>query len=104
MDASSDESGEVRHVNEQDGASCIGDVAHAGEIEEARIGAASPDDHFGLFADRDLLEKIVVDGLRVFSYAIGDDAVKLAREVELVAVREVAAHGEVEAEDCVSGL
>ena len=72
---------------------CVGDLAHAGEVEEAGIGAAAADDDFGLLADGDLLELVVVDGFGIFADAVGDDAIELAGEVELVAVGEVAAHG-----------
>ena len=83
---------------------CVGDLAHAGEVEEARISAAAADDDFGILADGDLLELVVVDGFGIFADAVGDDAIELAGEIELVAVGEVAAHGEVEAEDGVAGL
>ncbi len=104
MHTACDEPGEVSHVDDEDGAGCVGDLAHAGEVKEAGIGAAAADDDFGMLAESDLLELVVVDGFSIFADAVGDDAIELAGEVELVAVGEVAAHGEVEAEDGVAGL
>ena len=104
MDAAGDEAGEVGHVDDEQRAGLVGDVAHAGEVEDARIGAASADDDLGLFAQGDGFELVVVDGFGVFADVVGDDLVELAGEVELVAVGEVAAVGEVEAEDGVAGL
>jgi hypothetical protein len=94
----------VGHVDDKECSGCVGDLAHAGEVKEARVGAAATDDHFWFFADRGLLEEVVVDGLGVFFDAVGDDAIELAGEIEFVAVGKVPAHGEVEAEDGVAGI
>ena len=67
------------------------------------IGAAAADDDFGLLAEGGGFEFVVVDGLGVAADLVADDAVELAGEVELVAVGEVAAVREVEAEDGVAG-
>ena len=45
MDAGRHEAREVRHVDQQHGADRIRDLAHAAEIDDARIGAAAADDH-----------------------------------------------------------
>ena len=70
MDAAGNESGEVGHVDDEDRAGLVGDVAHAGKVEEARVGATAADDDFGLLADGDLFEEVVVDGFGVFSHAV----------------------------------
>jgi hypothetical protein len=49
-------------------------------------------------------ELVVVDRLGLARHAVGDDVEVLAREVERVAVREVAAVREVHAEDRVARL
>ncbi len=41
-----DQAGEMRHVDQQDGAHRIGDLAEALEIDDARIGAAARNNHF----------------------------------------------------------
>ena len=50
------------------------------------------------------VELVVVDPLVVLPHAVGDDRVELAREVERVAVRQVAAVREVHAEHRVARL
>ena len=47
---------------------------------------------------------LVIDGLRILAHAIRDDFVGLAGKVELVAVRQVAAVRQVQAENRVAGL
>jgi hypothetical protein len=76
--ASGYESCEVSHVDDEERAGRVGDLAHAGEVEKARVGAAATDDDFGLFADCCLLEEVVVDGLGIFFDAIRNDVIELA--------------------------
>src|SRR5262249_18940637 len=45
MHAPSDQSGEVCHINDEDGAAFVGDGAHAGKIERPWVGAAPTDDY-----------------------------------------------------------
>ena len=104
MRATCNQACEVRHVDEQKGADFIRDGAHAREIEGPGIGAAAADDELGLFPARDFGELVVVDDLGVLAHAVGGDAIELAGEVELVAVREMAAVSEIEAENGVARL
>src|SRR5262249_14375939 len=104
MHAAGDKAREVSHINNKDGAAFVSDGAHTGKVECARIRAAAADDDFGLLAQRRLFELIVVDGLGIFANAVGDDFVELAGEVQLVAVSEVSAVSEIEAEDGIAGL
>src|ERR1700679_405077 len=99
MHTASDQAGEVRHVDEQKGADFVGNGAHAREVEGARVGAAAADDELGLLAAGDLGELVVVDDLGILTHAVGGDAIELAGEVELVAVGEMAAVGEIETKD-----
>ena len=104
MHASGDQSGEVRHVHQVDGSDLVGDLPHAGEVDDARIGRAAADDELGLLAHGDGLHLVIVEGLGLAGDAVADDAVGLAAEAELVAVGEVAAVGEVESHDGVARL
>ena len=70
----------------------------------ARVGAGADDDQLRRVLVRQALELVVVESLVVFAHAVGHDLVELAREVERMAVREVAAVGEVHAEDGVARL
>ena len=51
-----------------------------------------------------LLEFVVVDGLGFLRYAIGDDLVRLAGEIQGMPVREVSTVGQVQTEDGVARL
>ena len=101
---SGDQAGEVRHVDEEFGAYLVCDLAHAGEVELAGVGGAAADEDFGLDFDGLLLECVVVDDLGVLPNLVAGDVVELAGEIELVAVGEMAAIGEIEPKDGVPGL
>ena len=96
--------GDVRHVHQEHRAHRIGDLAEAREIDNARIGAGAGDDHLGLV--------LLAPGAplrrnrcaRLPCARCTERPCKLAGEVELVAVREVAAVRQVQAHDGVAGL
>ena len=67
MCAPGDQSSEVRHVDQEQSADLVGDLTHAGEVDDARIGAASADDHLGMFFFGQLFQVVVVDGFGVFA-------------------------------------
>src|ERR1700733_16018818 len=104
MRAASDESSEVRHVDEVEGADFISNLAHACEINGTGIRAPSANDQFRTFLLGQLFEGVVVDGFRFLGDAVRNDLVSLPREIEMMAVREVAAVGKVEAENSIAGL
>ena len=104
MHAASDEAGDVGHVEDIDRADFVGDLAHAGEVPETRIGAAAADDGLGLFAHGDGFKLVVVDELGVAADLVKGGAIELAAEAEPVAVGKVAAVSEVEAENGVARL
>src|SRR6266550_6650909 len=104
MRAASDEAGEVSHVDHEVGADFVSDGAHSREVEQAWIGAATTDDDLGLLALRGDFELVVVNGFGIFANLVANDAVEFAGEVELVAVGEMAAVGQGEAENAVSGI
>src|SRR5580692_3746478 len=99
MNATGNEAGNVGHVKDVEGANFVGDLAHAGEVPQAGIGAATTNDGLGLFADGDGLKLVVVDKLGVFADLVEGGPVELAAEAEAMAVGEVAAMGKVEPED-----
>ncbi len=104
MHSGRDEAGKVRHVDDEERADFVGNLAHAGKVEGAGIGAAAANDHLGLFALGNLFELVVVDDLGILADAVAGDAVQLAGKIQLVAVGEVAAMRQVEAEDGIAGL
>ncbi len=50
------------------------------------------------------LQLVVVDGLGFLGYAVGNDLVGLAGEIQRMAMREVSAVSEVQAKDGIAGL
>ncbi len=94
----------MRHVDHQVGADLVGDRAEAREIERARIGREAGDDQLRLALERQLLERVVVDLAIVGADAVLHGVEQLAGEVDLGAVRQVAAVVEAHAEDRVARL
>ncbi len=104
MNARGDKPGKVRHVDQQESAHRIGNPAEAWEIENTRIGAAAGDDQLGLMLLGQAREFVVIDALVVFAHAVRNHFVRLAGEIQMVAVSQVAAVRQVEAQDGVTGL
>src|SRR5882762_2644986 len=97
MHAASDEAGAVSPVDHEGGANCVSDGAQARGVEQAWISAAATYDDLWLLALRGGFELVVVNGFGVFANLVADDAIEFAGEVELVAVGEMAAVGQIEA-------
>ena len=93
--------GDVHH---EPGADGIGDGAEALEVDDAGVGGGSGDDHAGTVLGGEALDGVVVDLLGFGGDTVGDDVEEAAREVEGMAVGEVAAIGEGHGEDGVAGL
>ena len=96
--------GKVGHVGDHRRLDRAGDRAETFEVEHARVGAGADHDHLRLVFVSEPLELLVVDPLIVFANAVGNDVIELAREVQRMPVRQVAAVGEVHAEDGVAWL
>ena len=99
-----DEPGNVGDVGKEQRARGPGDLAHAGEVDDAGIGAGAHRDHLRLLALRDLGQLVVVDQVIVGADAIGHDLVEFAREVGGIAVGEMPAVAQVHRQDLVAGL
>ena len=104
MCARCDESGDVRHVDHQHRADLLGDVGEALEVDDARIRRSTGDDHLGTVLLGQALHLVVVDGLGLHVQPVRNHVEPLAREVHRRAVGQVAAHGEVHAEDGVARI
>ena len=94
----------MRHVKYVDGAYLVCYLAHAREVPEARIRAGAADDGLRLFALRDRFELIVVDAFGVAANRVERGFVKFPAEAQLVAVGEMAAMRQIEAEDRIARL
>src|SRR5579864_887075 len=104
MNSACDQAGKVSHVHQVQRADLVGDLPHAGEIDDAGIGAAAADDHLGPLFFSKLLQIVVVDGLSFLGHAVGNDAISFSGKVEMVPVGEVSAVRQVQTENGVAGL
>ncbi len=82
----------------------VGDLAHPGEVDDAGVSGCAGGDHPGPELESLRGEVIVIDHLRVLADAVMLDLKESAGEVCLVAMREVAAVGEVHRQDAVARL
>ena len=103
VDARGHQARDVRHVDEEDRADRVRDAAHARPVDDLRVRAEAADQHLRLVLVGEALHVVVVDE------AVRVDAVlhrveQLAAEVDLRAVREVAAVREAHPEDRVARL
>src|SRR5436305_14604516 len=97
MCASGNQPGKVRHVDEVKRTNSVGDLAHAGEVNNSWVRAAAADDQFRTLPLGNLFQIVVVDGFSFFGHAIGNDLVTLARKVQMVSVGKVPAVSELQA-------
>src|SRR5262249_22029184 len=104
VNARGDESGDVGHVHEKDGSIVARGFRDAWEIDDARIGAGSRNDHFRFMLGGEAGDRVVVNLFRVPPDAVGDELVHAAGEIERMAVRQMAAMGKIHSEDGVAGL
>ena len=102
--AGRDETGEVRHIDDEERADLIGDPPKAREIEKARIRGRPGNDHLGSVLLRQPLDLVVVDQLVLAADVIRHDLVQLRGEVHRRAMREVSTLVEREAEHGVARL
>ncbi len=104
MNAAGDQTGKVRHVDQQVGTDRIGDLAEATEVPVAGVCRGTGDDQLRLRLLGDPSNLVVVEELVLAPHAIRHDLEPLARNVDRRSVRQVAAGGEVEAHEGVAWL
>ncbi len=97
-----DEPGEVGHVHHQVGADRVGDPAELGEVELAGVGGPAGHDEGRLVLLGQALHLGHVDPVVIFADLVRDDVVQPAGEVDLHAVGQVPAVGQVQAHDGVA--
>ena len=83
------QAGKMRHIHVQIGADLVGNRAHAGKIDDPRIGRAAGDQQPGLTFDRLGFQCIIIDQLAVWRNAILHGIEPLARLRCLCAVRQM---------------
>ena len=105
MNAARYETRDVRHVEDVIRAHLIGDLAHARKIPEiSMISAGAADDDLRLFLERNRFEFVVVDCICIAADVVEGGPIELAGEAEPVAMREVAAVRQIEAQNRVARL
>ncbi len=87
MQPRGDHAGDVGNVGQHQRANLTGDFAHAGEVDDARIGARADSDHFGAMFMSQPGKLVIVNDFILFANAVVDDFKKFAGEIRLVAVR-----------------
>ena len=103
VDARGDEPGDVRHVDHEDGAHLVGDLAEASEVDGARVGRVARDDDLRPPLAGNRGDDLVVELLGLGVETVRGEVIELRGEVDLAAVCEVPALVEAEAHDVVAG-
>ena len=104
VQAGGHQAGDVRHVDEDQGADLAGHLGDPVEVDLPRIGAGAGEDQLGPVLAGQLGDLVVVDPLGLRVDAVADRRIPAAREVELHPVRQVAAVGQVHRQDGVADL
>ncbi len=102
VQAGGDQAGDVGDVGHQQRARAVGDLAEAGEVDHPAVGGGAADDELRPVLERQALDLVVVDPLGRAVDAVGGDLEIAAGVGEPVAVGEMAAAGEVHAEQPVA--
>ena len=96
--------GDVGHVDHQHRADFFGNRGELGEVQRAGVGARTGDDQLRFVLARLRRELVEVDSVIALRHAVAGDLEILAAEVQLHAVREVPAVGEIQTENGVARL
>ncbi|GAA3044020.1 hypothetical protein GCM10020000_24360 [Streptomyces olivoverticillatus] len=99
-----DEAREVGHVDHQVCADLVGDPAEGREVQLPRVGGPAGDDQLRPVLLGEALDLLHVDQVGLLVDVVGDHVVELAGEVDLHAVGQVPAVGEVQTQDGVAGV
>src|SRR5208282_1802425 len=98
------QSGKVRHIDEVERTDFIRNLPHASKIDDPRIRAAAANNQLRTLRRSDPFQFVVIDGLGFFGYAVRNDLVSLAREIQRMSMGEVSAMRQVQPKNRVAGL
>ena len=104
MEPGRDQPREVRHVAPEQRADLVGDAPEHRGVDGARVRRAAADDQLRPVLAREGEHLLLLDELGLPRHAVVDDRVEPTGEVDLEAVRQVAAVVEAEREDGVARL
>src|SRR5215470_6369064 len=94
----------MRHIYGIERADSVGDLAHPGKVDNARIGAAATNNQLRSFFFGELFKIVIVNCFGLFGDTIRDYAVCLARKVQVMSVRKMSTVGKVKTQNFVSWL
>jgi hypothetical protein len=104
MFAARNQTGDVRHVDEEQRADRVSDLPHTLKINEARIGRRAGSDQLRLHFFCELGERIVIDLLGLLAHAVLRDLIKFSREIGRMAMSQMAAVGQVHRQNTIARL
>ena len=104
MQASRDQTSEMRHINHEIGTDRIGDLAEFREIPMARIGRTPCDDQLGSMLLGELGDIIHVDAIRVLVDTVGDRLEPFARYVDRRTMGKMATSGQIKTHERIARL
>ncbi|MPN15215.1 hypothetical protein SDC9_162544 [bioreactor metagenome] len=102
MESRGDQTGDMGHIHEEIGARLMRDFAEGLKIDDARIGGSARQDHFRLMLFGQIPNLIIVDTVGDRVHSVGHDIVVETGEIHRAAVGQVAAVGEIHAENGIS--
>ncbi len=104
MQTDGDQTGDMRDVGPEQRTDVVCDRPHPLEVNDAGVGRSAGRDQLGAYLTRHAQQLIVVDMLSLAVDAIGRDVEVDTGEVERMAMREMAALVEFQAEDALPRL
>ena len=94
----------MRHVHHEHRAAFVRDLPELGKIDHTRICAGPGHDQLRALLQRDLPHRLIIDALALGIYAIIDELIQQAAEVQRMPMRQMAASRQVHAQHLVSRL
>src|SRR5947209_20611655 len=104
MHSARNQPGEMCHVNQVECANFVGDLAHAGKINNPWICASTSDDQLRLFSLRQLFEIVIINSFAVLSDTVRNDPISFAGEIQMVTVSKVSAVRQIQSKDSSARL
>ena len=96
------QTGKMGHIDHQIGTDAVGNLAETGKVDLARDGGAAGDDQFRLVLFGQRLDLVIVQQVVLFTHAVLHRIEPFSRLVRLRAVGQVAAGGEVHAQNRIA--
>ena len=104
MLSAGNETRDVRHIDHEERAVPVRDLAHDLAIDGAGIGGGAGDEQFGVMLLYEVFHMVIVDAAGGGIDAVADAAVDLAGEIDGRAVAQVAAVGKIHAHERIARL